>query len=91
MPGLLHREGVNRPSSDNGSDLSDSNPDLSSDDDGCSSEGEFGRSGSNMNIPWDALDEQRLLAWKEGKSWQWIFCKFPGRSTRLNIVPARGE
>jgi hypothetical protein len=26
------------------------------------------------------LDEQRLLVYKEGKSWDWIFGKFPGRT-----------
>jgi hypothetical protein len=31
-----------------------------------------------LNVPWEALDEQRLLAWrKEGKPWDWIFKKFP--------------
>jgi hypothetical protein len=45
-----------------------------------------------MNIPWDPVDEQRLLAYKkEGKSWKWIFRQFSGKShpavrTRLNIV-----
>jgi hypothetical protein len=39
-----------------------------------------------MNIPWEPVDEQRLLAYKkEDKSWGWIFGKFPrqdsGRST----------
>lgn len=50
IPGLLYHEGVSRLSSDNSSDLSDSNPDLSSDDNGYSSEGEFGRLGSKINI-----------------------------------------
>ena len=79
-------------SSDDDGGLSESDPDLSSDDDGCSSEGGLGRSGTRVNIPWEALDEQCLLAWKkEGKPWKWIFKKFPGRTpavvrTRLNIV-----
>merc|ERR1711964_638193 len=81
------------------SGLSDSDPELGSDgdSDGCSSEEELGRSGTRMNVPWDPIDEQRLLAYKkEGKSWKWIFCQFPGRTqpavrTRLNIVQARGE
>jgi hypothetical protein len=34
-----------------------------------------------MNIPWDPVDEQRLLAYKkEGKSWKWIFRQFSGKS-----------
>ncbi|KUJ10218.1 uncharacterized protein LY89DRAFT_739958 [Mollisia scopiformis] len=86
-------------SDDDESGLSDSDPELGSDcdSDGCSSEDELGRSGSRMNVPWDPIDEQRLLAYKkEGKSWKWIFRQFPGRTqpavrTRLNIVQARGE
>ena len=81
------------------SGLSDSDPELGSDcdSDGCSSEDELSRSGSRMNVPWDPIDEQRLLAYKkEGKSWKWIFRQFPSRTqpavrTRLNIVQARGE
>jgi hypothetical protein len=84
-------------SDDDESGLSDSDPELGSDGDGCSSEDELGRSGTRMNVPWDPIDEQRLLAYKkEGKSWKWIFRQFPGRTqpavrTRLNIVQARGE
>jgi hypothetical protein len=80
----------------NSSRASDSDPDLSSDDDACSSKKKQGSS-IRMNIPWDPIDEQRLLAYKkEGKSWKWIFRQFLGRSqptvrTRLNIVQARGE
>jgi hypothetical protein len=65
--------------------------------DGCASEDKLGRSGTRMNIPWDPVDEQRLLAYKkEGKSWKWIFRKLPGRTqpavrTRLTIVQSRGE
>jgi hypothetical protein len=80
------------------SGLSDSDPDVSSDDDGCSSEAEKqGGLSVRINIPWDPVDEQRLLAYKkEGKPWKWIFRQFPGRTqpavrTRLNIVQARGE
>ncbi|TAQ85113.1 hypothetical protein B7494_g6565 [Chlorociboria aeruginascens] len=81
------------------SGLSDSDPELGSDcdSDGCSSEDELSRSGSRMNVPWDPIDEQRLLAYKkEGKSWKWIFRQFPSRTqpavrTRLNIVQAKGE
>jgi hypothetical protein len=86
-------------SDDDESGLSDSDPELGSDGDGdgCSSEDELGRSGTRMNVTWDPIDEQRLLAYKkEGKSWKWIFRQFPGRTqpavrTRLNIVQARGE
>jgi hypothetical protein len=50
--------------------LTDSDPDLSSDDDDrCSSKDKQGLS-TRMNIPWEAVDEQRLLAYKkEDKSW----------------------
>jgi hypothetical protein len=77
--------------------LSDSDPESGSDDDGCSSEDELGCSGTRMNIPWGPVDEQRLLAYKrEGKSWDWIFKKFPGRTpaavrTRWTIVQRRVE
>ncbi|KUJ16852.1 uncharacterized protein LY89DRAFT_669299 [Mollisia scopiformis] len=84
---------------DDDSGLSDSDPDPGSDHngDGDSSEDELGRLSMRMNVPWDPIDEQRLLAYKkEGKSWKWIFHQFPGRTraavrTRLNIVQARGE
>ncbi|KAF8847963.1 hypothetical protein BDZ45DRAFT_733262 [Acephala macrosclerotiorum] len=49
------------PSSGDNSGLSDSNPDLSSDDDRCSSKDNQGLS-TGVNIPWDPVDEQRLLA-----------------------------
>jgi hypothetical protein len=68
-----------------------------SDDDDCSSEDEQKRSSTRKNTPWGAIDEQRLLAYKkEGKSWEWIFGKFPGRTrpairTRWNMVRPRGE
>jgi hypothetical protein len=42
--------------------LSDSDPDPSSDDDGCFSEDKQDRSSMRKNIPWDEIDEQRLLA-----------------------------
>ena len=72
----------NKPSSSNNDDgLSDSDPDLSSNDDGCSSEDDQGRSCTSKRSQWSDLDEQRLLAYKkEGKSWDWIFRKFPGRT-----------
>jgi hypothetical protein len=79
--GALTSRGSEPSSGDDDGGLSDSDPDLSSDDDGCSSEGGLGRSSTRMNIPWGVLDEQRLLAWKkEGKPWKWIFKKFPGRT-----------
>jgi hypothetical protein len=82
---------------DEESGLSDSDPELGSDGGGCSSKDELGLSGTRMSVPWDPIDEQRLLAYKkEGKSWKWISRQFPGRTqpavrTRLNIVQARGE
>jgi hypothetical protein len=94
--GTLLSEESEQSSINDESGLSDSDPDLSSDDDACSSKKKQGSS-IRMNIPWDPIDEQRLLAYKkEGKSWKWIFRQFPGRSqpavrTRLNIVQARGE
>jgi hypothetical protein len=94
--GALLSEESEPSSSDDQNGLSDSDPDLSSDDDVCSNKKKQGSS-IRMNIPWDPIDEQRLLAYKkEGKSWKWIFRQFPGRSqpavrTRLNIVQARGE
>ena len=94
--GTITQRGSEPVSSDDDSDLSDSDPDLSSDDDGCSSEDKQGLS-TGVNIPWDPVDEQRLLAWKkEGKSWKWIFRKFPGRTQpavrqRLSIVKRRGK
>jgi hypothetical protein len=48
-------------SSDDNGDSSDSDPDLSSDDDRCSSKEKQGLS-TGANIPWDPVDEQRLLA-----------------------------
>jgi hypothetical protein len=85
-------------SSNDDGGLSDSDPDVSSDDDGCSSEAEKqGGSSVRMNIPWDPVDEQRLVAWKkEGKPWDWIFKKFPGRTypairTRWSMVRPRSE
>jgi hypothetical protein len=81
-------------SSDDDGDSSDSDPDLSSDDDRCSSGDKQGLS-TGVNIPWDPVDEQRLLAWKkEDKSWKWIFRKFPGRTQqavrqRLSMVKRR--
>lgn len=78
-------------------DLSNSNSESSSNDDGCSSEAEQDRSSTSKHSRWPDLDGQRLLAYtKEGKPWKWIFRKFPGRTPgavrqRLNIVQARGE
>jgi hypothetical protein len=77
--------------------LNDSDPDLSSSsgDDGSSAEDEQGRSSTRKHSVWLPLDEQRLLVYKkEGKSWSWIFRKFPGRTqgavrTRWHMVQAR--
>ena len=77
--------------------LSDSGSDLSSDDEGCSSYGERLPSSMRMNISWDPIDEQRLLAFKkEDKPWSWIFRRFPSRTpaavrTRWNMLRPRGE
>jgi len=77
----LTSQGNKLPSSNNDDGFSDSDPDLSSNDDGCSSEDEHGRSRTSKRSQWSDLDEQRLLAYKkEGKSWDWIFRKFPGRT-----------
>jgi hypothetical protein len=83
----------NEPSSrDDDSGLSDSNLSPSGDNDGYSSKDELGRSCTSKHSRWSGLDEQRLLAYKkEGKSWDWIFGKFPGRTrpairTRWNMV-----
>ncbi|KAH8787553.1 hypothetical protein F5882DRAFT_110926 [Hyaloscypha sp. PMI_1271] len=83
--------------SDNDGGLTDSDSESSSGDDGCSSEGEQGRSSMSKHSRWSDLDEQRLLAWKkEGKSWDWIFKKFKDRTrpairTRWNMIRPRGE
>ncbi len=79
------------------SGLSDSDPESSCDDDGCSSEDAQGHSSTSKHSRWLDLDEQRLLAYKkEGKSWEWIFGKFPGRTrpairTRWNMVRPRDQ
>ncbi|KAI9770343.1 MAG: hypothetical protein M1839_003220 [Geoglossum umbratile] len=79
-------------SGDNDSGLSDSDLSPSSDNDGYLSEDELGRSRTSKHSRWSDLDERRLLAYKkEGKSWDWIFSKFPGRTrpairTRWNMV-----
>ncbi|KAI9779869.1 MAG: hypothetical protein M1839_007182 [Geoglossum umbratile] len=85
------------PSSDDDGGLSDSDPESSSGDDGCLSEAEQGHSSTSKRSRWSDLDEQRLLAYKkEGKSWDWIFGKFPGRTgpairTRWNMVRPRDK
>jgi len=82
-------------SSDDESSLSERDPDASSDDDRSLSGDEQDR--KKKHSPWSDLDEQRLLAYKkEGKSWSWIFRKFPGRTqpairTRWNMVRSRDE
>jgi hypothetical protein len=63
----LISQGSEPSSSDNGS-LSDSDPNLSSDNNRCLSKDNQGLS-IGVNILWDPIDKQRLLAWKkEGKS-----------------------
>jgi hypothetical protein len=80
-PGAFAMRGSEPSSSDDDGSLTDSDPDLGSDDNGCSSEDELSHPSTRTNISWKALDEQRLLAWKkEGKPWDWIFKKFPGRT-----------
>jgi hypothetical protein len=92
----LLSQGSKPPSSDDGS-LSDSDSDLSSNDNGYSSKDKQGRSSTSKHSRWSDLDEQRLLAYKkEGKSWEWIFGRFPGRTgpairTRWNMVRPRSE
>jgi len=85
-------------SSNDDGGLSDSDPDISSDDDGCSSEAaKQGGLSVRMNIPWDPVDEQRLVAWKkEGKPWNWILKKLPGRTEsavrqRVSIIKNKGK
>ena len=84
-------------SSEDDGGLNDSDPDSSSNDDGCPSEDEQRRPSMRKHSPWLTLDEQRLLAYKkEGKSWRWIFGKFPTRTpaavrTRWTMVRARVE
>ena len=68
-----------------------------SDDDGYSSKDEQKCSSTSKHSRWSDLDEQRLLAYKkEGKSWEWIFGKFPSRTrpairTRWNMIRPRGD
>merc|ERR1711900_149722 len=95
---FISRERESSSGDDDESGLSHSDIEFGSDGDGdgCSSEDELGRSGTRMNVPWDPIDEQRLLAYKkEGKSWKWIFRRFQGRTEnsvrqRLSIVKRRG-
>jgi len=55
----------------NASILSDTDTDLSSDGDGCSSTAKQGRLRTNKHSRWSDPDEQRLLAYTtEGKSWE---------------------
>ncbi|PVH70782.1 hypothetical protein DL98DRAFT_123601 [Cadophora sp. DSE1049] len=73
---------------------SDSDTDLG---DEYSSEDEPGHSGTRTNVPWDRLDELRLLAYKkENRPWDWILTKFPGRTEtavrqRVSIARNRGK
>ncbi|KAL5347675.1 hypothetical protein ACLOAV_007084 [Pseudogymnoascus australis] len=73
----------------------DGDPNTCSDGDAYSSEDNVGRSDNRKYSEWSALDKQRLSAYKkEGKSWEWIFGKFPGRTkgavrTRWSILQPR--
>ena len=41
----------------------------------------MGLSDKRKYSEWSPLDKQRLSAYKkEGKPWEWIFSKFPGRT-----------
>jgi hypothetical protein len=60
--GAFATQGSKPSSSDDDGSLTDSDPDLGSDDDGCSSEDELSRSSTRINVLWETLDEQRLLA-----------------------------
>jgi hypothetical protein len=83
-------------SNDNGR-LSDSDSESSNNDDECSSKGKQGRSSTSKYSRWSDLDKQCLVVYKkEDKSWEWIFCKFPGRTRpairiHWNIIRPRGE
>jgi hypothetical protein len=83
--GALESRGSEPSSGDDDGDLSDSDPDLSSGNEGCSSEGGLGRSGTRMNIPWGVLDEQRLLGMEGGQALEVDLQEVPrqdsGRST----------
>jgi len=77
---LVSRRSEQLSSDDDGS-LSDSDPESSSGDDGCLSKAEQEHSSTSECSQWSDLDEQCLLIYKkEGKSWEWIFGKFPGRT-----------
>jgi hypothetical protein len=88
-------------SSDDDSNLSDSDSDSESDssgeDNGCFGDDEPNQSCSNAtkNIPWNEIDEQRLREHREeGKPWKWIFKQFPTRTepairTRWTIIQSR--
>ncbi|KAH7393751.1 hypothetical protein BKA64DRAFT_644477 [Cadophora sp. MPI-SDFR-AT-0126] len=63
-PGALALRGGEPSSSDDDAGLSDSDSELGSDgdSDGRSSEDKLGCSGTRLNVPWDPIAEQRLLA-----------------------------
>jgi hypothetical protein len=90
----LASQGSEPSSSDDDGGLSDSDPDISSDDDGYSSEAEEQGRSKSKYLPWEPVGEQRFLAYKEGKPWDWIFGKFEGRTeaairTRWTMVQRR--
>lgn len=66
-------------SDDDGFGDGDLNP--GSDGTAYSSEDSVGRSDKKKFSEWSPLDKQRLSAYKkEGKPWEWIFSRFPGRT-----------
>ncbi|OAF55631.1 hypothetical protein VC83_07585 [Pseudogymnoascus destructans] len=73
----------------------DGDPNTGSDGDAYSSEDNVARSDDRKYSEWSPLDKQRLSAYKkEGKSWEWIFSKFPGRTkgavrTRWSTMQSR--
>jgi hypothetical protein len=71
---------------------SDSEP--SSEDYGCLSDNEQQRTSTSKQNRLSKVDEQHLLA--QGKPWEWIFGKFPGRTRPAirscwNMVRPKGE
>ena len=92
--GALALRRTEQSSSDDDSGLNDIDSESSSDDDARSRKEKQGSS-TRINVPWEPIDEQRLLVYKkEDKSWEWIFKKFPGRTaaavrTRWTMVQHR--
>ena len=89
-------------SSDNGSNVNDSDGGSDSDsggDNGCfgGDEPEQSCLNARKNIPWDEIDEQCLRVYKgEGTPWKWIFKQFPTRTEaaicmRWTMIQQRSE